>query len=372
MSGSLAQSGGRRKKALLAVIAALVLLSGWTWINRYGRTPPFVDVSGAPIAGSVAEMDRFTLGGVEQAVTLRGKSAKAPILIWLHGGPGMDSTGMARKNNATLEDHFLVAYWTQRGTGRSWNADIPPSSMTRARFVADLDQLIDKLQQRFGPRPVTLLGHSWGNSIGLAYAQAHPEKLAALVGVGQVVNADEGEKRSYAFTLAEARRRKDATAIAELTKIGSPPYPMASLLVQRKWLDALGGAWHRPRTMISLMWESFQASEMTLLDGINFQRGIDFSLNALADENSNVNLMRDIPRVEVPVFILAGRYDHNTDAALQYEYFEALQAPMKRFHWFENSAHSPPFEEPKAFNDFMIQNVLPVARGVQTHTTNPL
>jgi proline iminopeptidase len=65
-------------------------------------------------------------------------------------------------------------------------------------------------------------------------------------------------------------------------------------------------------------------------------------------------------RFAAPVFIVAGRYDRNTDADLAHEYFEKIEAPTRQFKWFEQSAHSPPFEEPAAFNAFMIDEVLPV------------
>ena len=303
----------------------------------------------------------MTLGGVAQSVTIRGRNAKAPILILLNGGPGMDATGMWRNHNAALEDHFIVIYWTQRGTGRSYTSDIPVKSMTLSQFVADLDQLVGTLKRRFGQETVVLAGHSWGTNIGVAYAQAHPENVAAYVGIGQIANGAEGERRTYAFTLAEARRRGNAAALADLNTIGPPPYPMDSLMIQRGWLEKFGGAWHKPTSLFQLMLTSYKASEMTWYDGVNFMAGIDFSLNALGPEIDRIDWMGTATRFAVPIFIVAGRYDRNTDADLAHEYFEKIEAPAKQFKWFEQSAHSPPFEEPQAFNAFMIKDVLPVA-----------
>lgn len=348
----------RRVWAGVAIVVAVVLV---LYATRWGRTPPFLDASGAVVVDSVASMERPRLGGVAQSVVIRGRSTRAPILIWLHGGPGMDETGMWRRYNAPLEDRFVVVYWTQRGTGRSYDPAIPVASMRRARFVADLDELVDLLRARFGQRRVVLVGHSWGTSVGVAYAQAHPDKVAAYVGVGQVVAADEGERRSYAFTLAEARRRSDAKGISELRRIGPPPYSTEALLAQRVWLDRYGGAWHEPRSLARSMWESFAASEVTWLDGVTFARGGAFSLHALQRDIDGTDWRRDATRFAMPVFILAGRYDRNTDAALQHEYYERIVAPAKRFVWFEASAHSPPFEQPAAFNAVLIRYVLPVA-----------
>ncbi len=346
----------------LFIIAILVGLAAYLYQGRYGSTPSFRDRAGRTAQGSVATMERVALGGVAQSITIRGRDAKAPILIWLHGGPGMDATGMWRYHNAALEDHFVVVYWTQRGTGRSYSSNIPIESMNLGQFVADLDQLVDIVERRFGADKVVLAGHSWGTNIGVAYSQAHPEKVSVYVGIGQIANADEGERRTYAFTLAEAKKRNEVKALAELKTIGPPPYPVESLLIQRGWLEKFGGAWHKPTSLFQLMLTSYKASEMTWYDGVKFKAGIDFSLNALQPEVDKFDWMRKATRFAVPVFIVAGRHDRNTDADLAHEYFEKIEAPLKQFKWFEQSAHSPPFEEPEAFNDFMIREVLPLAR----------
>ncbi len=301
------------------------------------------------------------LGGVEQSIVIRGRDANAPILIWLHGGPGLDETGMWRHFNATLENHFVVVYWTQRGTGRSYAAAIPPTSMRISQFVSDLDELVAYLTTRFHQRKVVLVGHSWGSTIGVAYTQAHPDKVAAYVGTGQVVSGAEGERRTYRFTVEEAKRRNNGSAIKELVTIGPPPYPVDALLTQRKWLNEFGGAWHKPTSMPYLLWTSFQASEVTWLDGVYFQRGQDFSLGALYHETERVNWLRSAPNFQMPVFFLLGRYDRNADADLARTYFMRLRAPEKRLFIFESSAHSPPFEQPAAFNDVLIRVVLPAA-----------
>ncbi|MBC7577137.1 MAG: alpha/beta hydrolase [Tardiphaga sp.] len=350
------------KKVLiaLAIVAAIAALLFHT---RFGSTPAFRDASGGAIPGSIAEMHRFDLGGVPQSITIRGRSAKAPILIWLHGGPGTDETGMWRHYNAELEDHFLVVYWTQRGTGRSYRPGIPTGSMTLPQYVADLHQLVGFLQSRFYQQRVTLVAHSWGTNIGVAYAQAHPEDVAAYIGIGQIANSAEGERRSYAFTLAEAERRDDKDALADLRKSGPPPYGLDAIMRQRGWLDKFGGAWHKPTSMLSTMLVSGRADEMTWYDAVLFKPGVDFSLGALAPQVAQYDWIGTATHFDVPIFIVAGRFDHNTDAALAHDYFTRIKAPLKQFKWFEQSAHSPQFEEPHAFNDFMIKAVLPVARS---------
>lgn len=351
----------RHWRLTIFILLLLIAFGAWQYLGRWGNTPPFRDSSGEIVSGSVAEMKRVRLGGVDQSITIRGRSAKAPILIWLHGGPGQDETGLMRRYNGSLEDHFLVTYWTQRGTGRSYSSAIPILSMNIAQYVSDLDELIAYLKKRFGPQKVVLVGHSWGSSLGVAYAQAHPENVAAFVGVGQVVNAAEGEKRAYHFALDEAKKRGNTEATRELTALSEPPYPIESILVQRKWGEEFGGGnFRKPTSLINLMWQSYGASEVTLMDGIYFLPGANFSLDTMSAENAKVDWWNDAKKFQMPVFILTGRHDHMLDASLQKAYFDRIDAPTKEFHSFENSAHSPLFEESDAFNKFIFEKVLPV------------
>jgi pimeloyl-ACP methyl ester carboxylesterase len=157
---------GRRftAAALLLLVAACV------------HTQPFKDAKGHALPGSIAAMEMVPIGGISQSVWLRGISRSNPLLILLHGGPGVSESALFRHFNSGLEQHFLMVYWEQRGTGRSYHADIPPQSMTIRQFLHDLDELVDWARQRFGKDKVVLLGHSWGTVLGTIYACRHPEK----------------------------------------------------------------------------------------------------------------------------------------------------------------------------------------------------
>jgi proline iminopeptidase len=355
----------RRTKLGIAFIAILAVVA-FLYNGRFGSTPPFRDASGVVIQGSVAEMSRVKLGGVEQSITIRGRNAKAPILIWLHGGPGQDETGLSRLYNGELEDHFVVVYWTQRGAGRSYDSSIPAASMTLQQFVADLNQLISVLKSRFHRNKVVLAGHSWGTNIGVSYTQQYPENVAAYVGISQIANAAEGERRSYAWAIAEAERRNDHFALSQIRKIGPPPLSMTSSQIMHKWINKFGGGYyHIDVSLFQLMGQSFRASEMTWYDGIKFKTGGAFSQNALSARLAKIDWLHSATKFAVPVFVVEGRHDRSTDAILAHEYFDKIEAPAKQFRWFEKSAHCPPFEEPAAFNAFIINQVLPLALSAE-------
>jgi proline iminopeptidase len=92
-----------------------------------------------------------------------GNPAGKPAL-YLHGGPGSGCSA-----------------FDQRGSGRSRplasNADVDLAANTTSHLIAD----IEALREMHGVDRWTILGLSWGTTLGLAYAQAHPHRVRALV-----------------------------------------------------------------------------------------------------------------------------------------------------------------------------------------------
>lgn len=325
------------------------------------HTEPFTDQDGRILAGSVATMEMATIGGIPQSLWIRGTDAGNPALILLHGGPGASESALFRHYDALFETHFLVVYWEQRGTGRSYQSDLPPQSMTISRFVQDLDEVVELVRSRFRKEKVTLVGHSWGTVLGTIYASMHPEKVAAYVGIGQVADMSRGERISYDFAHAQAVQRDDGRALNELNAIGPPPHSIDAMLISRKWVERFGGTFHGALSTGRLIWSALRTDEANWMDLIKFGQGNQFSLAHLWAEFSSLNLARRYQVFEIPMVFMLGRYDQVVPSVLAEGYFHEIRAPFKRLIWFEQSAHNPPFEEPERFVRVLIEDVRPLA-----------
>ena len=156
---------------------------------------------------------------------IRGESVANPPLILLHGGPGLSETGFFRHFNAPLEKSFTVVYWDQRGAGKSFDRNIPRSSMTVEQFIADLDELVDAVCKRLGKTKVVIFGDS-GLGPRRALRGALPRQGRGLRRQWTVRRWRAGEAASYAFALAEAQRRGTAgrsSSCARLARRFTPP-----------------------------------------------------------------------------------------------------------------------------------------------------
>jgi len=291
-------------------------------------------------------------------VLVRGADSAAPVLLWLHGGPGGAERPLFRYFNSELENRFVVAYWDQRGAGRSFDPAADPNRLTIAQHVADLDRIVDHLRASLSTDKIILVGHSWGAALGLLYAAAHPGKVFGLVAVNPLVSRKEAEQSEYHFVINEAARRKDQRTLTEARRIGSPPFATSrTALAFEKLVQRYGGIYHNEPHRLWVMIRAVVAGMVTPWEIRSIIQGNDVSLAAMNDELLRLDLRSAVPALNVPVAFFLGRYDRHLDATISASYFDRLRAPVKRLVWFDHSAHNVPFEEPTLFNTTLIEEL---------------
>jgi pimeloyl-ACP methyl ester carboxylesterase len=343
---------------LLTIILLLIVL-----INSPGKSAPFLDQNGKKVPGSIATIVTMNINGIDQRMIIRGRDTTKPVLLYLHGGPGDPEFPFVSQFNSDIENIFVVCYWEQRGAGLSYSKRIPPASMTLTQFVNDAGKVSQYILHRFNRKKIFLFGHSWGSMLGSFTANKYPEYYYALISVGQVGNQVLSEIISYNFILSRAKELKDKKAVSTIEKIGPPPYAdpkeaLNNLSIERKYLIKYGGAIKNGEFYPKAVKSLFACKEYTLKDKINYLKGMNFSKSYLWDVVMKTNLFIAVPTQQIPVYILQGRFDYQTSYVVAHDYFVSLKAPVKKFYTFENSAHSPIFEEPEKFEKILREILL--------------
>ena len=81
-------------------------------------------------------------------------------------------------------------------------------------------------------------------------------------------------------------------------------------------------------------------------------------IGILWDEMIATDLSQKLPKLNIPIYFFQGIYDYTCSYILAKYYFEKLRAPIKGFYTFDQSAHSPIFEEPKKVQKVLQEDVL--------------
>jgi pimeloyl-ACP methyl ester carboxylesterase len=103
----------------------------------------------------------------------------------------------------------------------------------------------------------------------------------------------------------------------------------------------------------------FGTTEQNIFDKINMNWGLIFGIDVVYPQLVGINFKKDIPRVEVPVYFLTGRKDDTTVQDIAYRYYEKLEAPIKKFFWFEIEGHNNCFENNRKYINILTKEILP-------------
>lgn len=337
-------------------LAGLLLLG--LHIMSPGQTTALVKENGNPYIKGISLIERKNIGGVEQSMIIRSKDVDKPVLLYVHGGPGSPEFPFIQHHKTDLEEYFTVCYWEQRGAGLSYARDIPAETMTLEQFIEDTKEVSVYLLEKFNKEKLYIMGHSWGTLLASHVINRYPELYHAYFGIGQVGNQLKSERISYEFVMSEAKMRRDKKAIKQLEEIGPPPYSgkeewLRALMVQRKYVGKYGGAIREGNFMKMAITSMINCREYRLKDKLNYMKANNESLEYLWPAVLEANLMETIPSQAIPVYIFHGRYDFQTSYDVARRYYEQLDAPEKEFYTFENSAHSPNYEEKERFEELV-------------------
>jgi pimeloyl-ACP methyl ester carboxylesterase len=335
------------------------------WLSQIlAYTPPIVDAQGRVVPGSIASLEKIRINGTDQWIVIRGGDIYKPVLLFLSGGPIGSELGWVRQFYPELENDFVVVIWEQPGGGKSYYARLY-SQLTVEQYVSDGLALTEILRDRFHQEKIYILCHSWGTILGVKMAQQRPDLFHAYIGTGQMINTTESDRLSYEYAVGVAKQKNDQKAVAAISKYGPPPYSgKGAALKYANYLNAYVNVYdeqsagsHLPKDFI---YRAFlRLPEFGLIDQINFIRGLTDGMDRIyIPQLRDLDLETHARELSIPVYLMVGKYDHNSNAVLAERWFNLLQTPQKGLFLFEHSAHSPCFTEPEKFHQILVEKIL--------------
>jgi len=366
---SFARKAGRIMLIIISIfLACILILLGVLLLWSPGKPTPFVDEAGSPLAGSISEKIHVNINGVEQGMFIKSKDETKPVLLYLHGG--MPDYFLTQTYPTGLEDYFTVVWWEQRGSGLSYSADIPPETMTLEQMISDTLEVTNYLRHRFGKEKIYLMGHSGGTFIGIQAAARAPELYYAYIGMAQMSYQLKSEKLAYEYMLEQFKENGNMRMVRKLEAAPvtmTDGTPDAYRALRDPAMHSLGiGTTHDMNSVITgLFLPSLQSRDYTLSEKVNTWRAKAVSgVAMLWDEMLATDLSKQVTELAVPVYFFEGIYDYTCSYVLAKDYFEQLKAPIKGFYTFEQSAHSPMFEEPEKMQKILLEDVLAGANSL--------
>ena len=106
--------------------------------------------------------------------------------------------------------------------------------------------------------------------------------------------------------------------------------------------------------LIAVVGSLVRSPDYSVAAVIRTLRGITATQAALLPELASTDLVRTMPRLDVPVVLAQGRLDQVAPGEPAQRFYDSLTAPSKELVWFEKSAHTPHLEEPEKFRQLLM------------------
>jgi pimeloyl-ACP methyl ester carboxylesterase len=367
--------------AVLAAVAGVFVIGFGTGFLqfRHMATTANRDIGRIVSPNGISEAGYIRLGHARQWITIRGQDRDAPILLFLHGGPGGAVSSVAYSFERPWEDYFVVVQWDQRGAGRSTiDGAALKGTMTKEQMVSDTVELIAQLNRRFG-RKVVVFAQSWGTILGAEVAKRRPDLIAAYVATGQVTDWRQNFEESRRLAMEEARQTHDTARYARLAALGPLPNMREGMGKYQAWIDAVqsditgsGHSWHNFRgpggwssRSVAMFAMSPDVSDRDLVNTILGRGRLPFDGNdEILKSIDDWTLEKSVgATLDVPVVMIEGRYDWQAPVTLARAYFDKLCAPAKIWVDMPHSAHAMLGEEPGRLSQALVDTVLPLTQG---------
>ena len=127
------------------------------------------------------------IGGVSQWITIKGKDCSNPIVLMVHGGPGIPLSKYHDSLYQEFEEEFTIVHWDQRGSGRTYLAQLESDKLTLDMItnnqlsvnllVNDGLEVTDYIRKILGQEKIIISGASWGSFLATKMVNAAPQKF---------------------------------------------------------------------------------------------------------------------------------------------------------------------------------------------------
>lgn len=353
-------------RGIMWIIATFIIISIVIFIVFYflsqGKPKQFLDENNTIINNSISEKIFIEVNGTKQGMFIKGKNINNPIILYLHGG--MPDYFLTEKYPTGIENNFTIVWWEQRGSGISYSSKESNTKISIDQLVDDTVFVTKYLSKRFNKSKIFLMGHSGGTFTGIIVSHRHPELYNAYIGIAQISDQRKSEKYAVDYMRNKFQELNDSKMVNKLNniKIGEAgDLPSEYLKIRDVAMHKLGIGTTRDinNVFADILLQSLLFSEYTIYEKYKLWSGKSkAAVSIIWDEIININLTEYYTTFSIPIYFIHGKYDYTCSYELAKMYFKKINTPVKGFYTFNESAHSPLFEEPEKLNEILINDVI--------------
>ena len=293
-----------------------------------------------------------------QNIMVMSSCFENPVLLIVHGGPGIPDRPLVRNYSSELAEYYTVVCWDQRGSGLSYSKEHLSVDM----MLSDMEAVVVYLTKKYNQEKIYIAGHSWGAYLALQFVSKHPEYVKYYIGTSQEISVIKSEIDRYRFLRENAVKKNKKSVLRMLDRFGEPDGysykkddKIAKLYVSEK-INSYAGFFSKNGSGIA-QYIPLYLKLYSACYGKNIGKVIKGAVKSLSTVYREMDLkdsISGITELSVPVLLISGEEDMICPVPTAKRWLDALDAPEKRFVTIKNASHMVNFEKSGEWNRLLI------------------
>lgn len=355
---------------LLIAFFSLIAIFILAFVDLRLIAPAMIRTSHKIKAPGIDRKEMVEIGGIKQALFIRGQNADNPVILFLHGGPGNSMMPFLHMFQYEWENDFTVVQWDQRNVGKTYLANGTKAvlqTMSAERVLKDVHEVTKHIKRQLNKDKIIIMGHSWGTVLGTMAVQTFPEDYSAYIGISQVVKMADNERIGYEKTLEMAKSTGKQNDIKALEAIA--PYPpseygssyMADMITVRTYQSKYGLSVNMAlgdiiRILVTPYYSFNELKNSFIFKQLNVFHDQGDIMRFLMDEADMRHYGADY---QVPVYYIMGENDYNSPYLLAKAFFDEIVAQNKQIFSIPDADHMPFLSSKAEFDRILLEEIAP-------------
>lgn len=267
------------------------------------------------------------IGGIQQFISIKGKDASKPILLYFHGGPGAAVSSHSKHVTGDLENDFVIVHWDQRNSGKTLSLNVSNEIPSIQLMKQDAEELFLYVLKRFNRKKIVLVGNSWGTLLGFHLSKKFHENISNFVAVSPLVNHKKSQKLTLSLLKAHYKEKENEKAVTQLNSVRIPIISARQMLVLYRWETIYNGG---------------KFSDDQFEQYLGYFKQWEQQWMPLYSEFYTIDLEKEISEITCPLVCIQGAKDLTTHYEVFRSFFNQLEATHKKQIWLNDAGHNIP------------------------------
>ena len=304
-------------------------------------------------------------------VWVRGNVASGKILLYIQGGPGLNTMDFATVDYAgwenTVEKDYAIAYYDQRGTGNA-QGTFELESVSLAQYLKDIKKIVQVIQHHYPGAEIYLFGHSFGGWLAYLYTLEYPTDplVEGIIAMNAPFTTDHNETRwtfrhqfleRVASDFVESGTNSDFWSQALAWAEANPS--ISDLEQKRAWnrwvIEGLGAYEVEPELRTGKVLKAIFASSLNVFPTLTAQDRLDKVSNLLFEDQQGINLLARLAEIKLPILMITGSYDDIAPAEELEFALGQLGSAEKQLVILPDAGHDSMINQPEQFRETIKQ-----------------